>query len=909
VDDGCSTNAYTDVTFCVSSPGTALGTDVFVRSIDLIASHTYNQDLRFSLISPSGTTVSLVSNRFGSGDNLGNPASCPGSVFTLQDGAAALTNANTSNVTGTFAPEQALTTFHNGSNPNGVWTLRVCDNAGIDVGAIRYVHMNLCAAPYATITAVDDCANDQFTMQVNVTSLGSGANANLSYTVDGGNTINTTIGAGASTFGPFPSGSEILYTLSGGTNGCGAISGALYSNCPYTIPCGTTLSANHCYRNNDHRTFTFQSASAFETVTLTFIAGTMDPNDVIRAYDGTDNNGMPIPSLTGTFANLANVSGTSSGNSIFLEIESDGNNSCSTGQQSSWTIEARCTPGCVDPDGAVTVNTNCAAYNFTLDVDVFFTGDAATTTLRYTVNGSAPVDIPGLQDFDEVDLGPFAIDDVVNVRLLHENSASCDRNLGNFTDDNSCQGGESCLNALNLATQVSPLSGTTTGRTNDFSLACGTATANTARDAIYYIDVPNGAQLNIRQQSNNYNSQHYVRYGGACPGTTAIACVDDDNSEIGWVAWANTTGSAQRVWWIQDGFGTSTGNFVLEWQVVTCPVAPGPPTPGVSAYSICQNGTVPVGQGLSASCASVAQSGTSIFPGGGLISEGTTLTTRATLVMPTLPAGAVVTAARLKLNNIVANPGNNNHNAQRQNFRVALSGAYTLGETQVTAATGPGAVTPNPVVINLPGFPAAGGSINLRTRQTNDQSWTNPDVNIASAIIEVDYSTPLSVRWYNAPASGTLVFTGSQFNPVAQGAVNNSVAGTTNFYATCAFGSCENIRIPTSFTVVPVANAGTNGSLTICSNAATTSLFAQLGGAPQSDGSWSGPSPVSGGNYNPVTMNQGVYTYTVSGTAPCANASATVTVTENTATLWYADLDNDGFGDPNNATVTCSAPL
>lgn len=73
-------------------------------------------------------------------------------------------------------------------------------------------------------------------------------------------------------------------------------------------------------------------------------------------------------------------------------------------------------------------------------------------------------------------------------------------------------------------------------------------------------------------------------------------------------------------------------------------------------------------------------------------------------------------------------------------------------------------------------------------------------------------------------------------------------------------------------------NAGNDATLTLCSTAPPRDMFDLLGTEAQEGGTWSGPSPVGNGVFNPATMVAGNYTYTVTGIPPCPDATATVTV-------------------------------
>jgi subtilisin-like proprotein convertase family protein len=143
-DNGCGANNFANGDFTITgAPGTVLGTDVALQSVELIVTHTWREDLRIFLRSPAGQEFQLINQRGGSADNFGNPAACPTQVLVLQDGGAPLSTMSTvtNNITGTFAPEQALSGFNTG-DPNGQWRVRICDAFAGDVGLLNFIKLN-----------------------------------------------------------------------------------------------------------------------------------------------------------------------------------------------------------------------------------------------------------------------------------------------------------------------------------------------------------------------------------------------------------------------------------------------------------------------------------------------------------------------------------------------------------------------------------------------------------------------------------------------------------------------------------------------------------------------------------------------------------------------------------------------
>ncbi|MCH2081782.1 MAG: right-handed parallel beta-helix repeat-containing protein, partial [Saprospiraceae bacterium] len=110
--------------------------------------------------------------------------------------------------------------------------------------------------------------------------------------------------------------------------------------------------------------------------------------------------------------------------------------------------------------------------------------------------------------------------------------------------------------------------------------------------------------------------------------------------------------------------------------------------------------------------------------------------------------------------------------------------------------------------------------------------------------------------------------------------------GTYNFtYTVSGDPSCGPSSAVVTITVNTAPDAGQSNSSSICTDG-TADLSGTLGGTPDAGGAWSdddgtGVSLVNPSNVSFVGVAEGTYnfTYTVSGTSPCTDASATVTIT------------------------------
>lgn len=143
----------------------------------------------------------------------------------------------------------------------------------------------------------------------------------------------------------------------------------------------------------------------------------------------------------------------------------------------------------------------------------------------------------------------------------------------------------------------------------------------------------------------------------------------------------------------------------------------------------------------------------------------------------------------------------------------------------------------------------------------------------AGPFCDNDVSTTLNAT----QAGGT--WSGNGITNSSSGAFDPGTAGggshVISYSLTC--GDTDTMTI----VVNPSPNTGTDGATTLCSTDSPIDLFDELGGSPNTGGSWS-PALNSGtGIFDPSIDAEGTYTYTITNTCGTSSNDVEVTITSN----------------------------
>ncbi len=387
-----------------------------------------------------------------------------------------------------------------------------------------------------SVSMVEDCAGQSFSVNVDIATLGSTAEVEITYSVNG--VAQPAVLTSTSTvLGPFEIYDLVEVSSNNGYATCAEDFGSFYSTCPIIVDCasGQSITIPYCYKNNDPRQFVFIASDPTSTLDLKFLQPSpIASGDGINLFSGTPgNNQIPAIVSNDDLSTLGIV--TSAADTLSFTINSNASGSCEDGAlTSNWTFQVRCS-GCLEPQGDMFITTDCNALNFNALLDLYDLGTDSTgtygptVTIAYTVNGGDTIFISDVVENQHI-LGDFPLGTVLNVAILHASEAACNNVLGEFTipvsacpNDEPCQARALTMNPNYSCVEV--VEGSLAGMT---ASAVTSSCTGTADDDVWFSFVATAPThriqlLNIDPTTTLYHALFtgscaggFTHVGGAC---------------------------------------------------------------------------------------------------------------------------------------------------------------------------------------------------------------------------------------------------------------------------------------------------------------------------------------------------------------------------------------------------------
>ena len=292
-----------------------------------------------------------------------------------------------------------------------------------------------CVNPVAAYAVRQDCENGpQFYVDVDLTDLGSATSITISDDQASAPIVASAVGVYS--FGPFVNNTPVVITVTNDDDANCALTSAVLTQdqCVLnTVDCSAApLELDYCYDNNDTTSWLFVSTDG-SPVRITFDAGTIEGFwDNLTIYDGADNTGAIL--FNNNTAGLNDFTGLtfdSTGDSLFMEVDSDGSVSCASGSRLTWEFTVACAT-CVNPAATYAVISDCATGpQFFVDVDLTSLGSGTSVTISDD-QGSAPQTTSAIGVFT---FGPFSNTTPVVITIANDDDTNCVLNSNPLTQE------------------------------------------------------------------------------------------------------------------------------------------------------------------------------------------------------------------------------------------------------------------------------------------------------------------------------------------------------------------------------------------------------------------------------------------------------------------------------------------
>ncbi|WP_281756593.1 choice-of-anchor L domain-containing protein, partial [Neptunitalea chrysea] len=188
----------------------------------------------------------------------------------------------------------------------------------------------------------------------------------------------------------------------------------------FTVDCAVgPTNVTYCYGNNDTTMFTFTATDPTLYLTIFFNSGTVENNnDEIIIYDSDGTT--VLYSGYGNSGDLAGLEIQSTGGVIYVQVTSNGSNSCASGNQTTLDFDAICNT-CLNQQVTFTSIDDCGTVQYYVDVDVTDMGDATSLTLTDN-QGSAPQVVTTIGTYT---FGPYPLGTDTYVTVANTNDTNC----------------------------------------------------------------------------------------------------------------------------------------------------------------------------------------------------------------------------------------------------------------------------------------------------------------------------------------------------------------------------------------------------------------------------------------------------------------------------------------------------